>query len=87
MFISPEKSQLHWFNAASIDTDSEFHLIGMVSYVLQHVVSSKEGGKFACIKLVMKKLTIFLEALNCTLYTKHNNMVNMKLFPVDKGFL
>jgi len=33
MFISPEKSQLHWFNAASTDTDSEFHLIGMVSYV------------------------------------------------------
>ncbi|XP_065882885.1 probable E3 ubiquitin-protein ligase HECTD2 isoform X2 [Dysidea avara] len=30
MFISPEKSQLHWFNAASIDTDSEFHLIGML---------------------------------------------------------
>ena len=31
MFISPEKSLLHWFNAASTDTDSEFHLIGMVS--------------------------------------------------------
>ena len=30
--MSPEKSGLHWFNAAaSSDSNSEFHLVGMVT--------------------------------------------------------
>jgi len=71
MFISPEKSPLHWFNAASTDTDSEFHLIGMVSNMFKHVHYCKfEASKenfLLFIKLVMKILE------------KHNYVYRLKI--------
>ena len=33
MFITPEKLGVQWFNAASSDNSSEFHLIGMVTEI------------------------------------------------------
>ena len=34
MFITPEKSGVQWFNAASSENSSEFHLIGMVTEII-----------------------------------------------------